>query len=84
MTTLQVVAIQSPPGRKHEHVRVFAYRVGDLNRRIVEVSVSMAEAADLIAAGAADNFPEIEVEDRAWAFVVNTGDMEMVYKKGSP
>lgn len=82
MTTLQVVAVQNLAGRGHAHVRVFGYRPGDLNRRIMEVATNVADATDLITY-AADHkaFPEIEVPDNAWIPCLNTGDMEMIHLK---
>lgn len=85
MTTIQLLAIQNPPGRKHEHVRVFGYRVGDMKRRVVEVAVSVADATDLIAMLHAEKaLPEIEVDDRAWVTCLNTGDIEMIHLKEGP
>jgi hypothetical protein len=84
-TELQVIAVQNPAGRRHEHVRVFGYKVDDLAHRVREVAVSTADAADLIAIVAAEKaFPIIEVEDRYVVICLNTGDIEMIHLKEQP
>jgi hypothetical protein len=85
VSEIQIVAIQNPTGRQHEHVRVFGYRVTDTLRRIVEVAVSVADAADLIADTAAlKEFPSIEVDDKHVVGCLNTGDIEMIHLKEQP
>jgi hypothetical protein len=85
VTEIQIIAIQSPAGRKHEHVRVFGYRVTDTLRRVVEVAVSVADAADLIAdTNALKAFPSIEVEDKHVVGCLNTGDIEMIHLMDQP
>jgi len=86
MTTLQVVAVQQPVRRGHEHVRVFGYDITDPRKRIVEVAVSIGEAVAMIAlAEQTHEFPQVEVPDNAWIFCLNTGNMEMVHiEHGKP
>jgi hypothetical protein len=85
VSEIQIIAIQNPAGRKHEHVRVFGYRLTDTLRRVVEVAVTMADAADLIAdAVALKEFPTIEVDDKHVVGCLNTGDIEMIHMKEQP
>jgi hypothetical protein len=82
MTELQVIAVQNPTGRLHEHVRVFGYRLPDLKRRVWEVAVTVADAADLIAMAHSDKeFPIIEVDERKIVGCLNTGGIEMIHAK---
>jgi hypothetical protein len=85
MTEVQIIAVQNPAGRKHEHVRVFGYRVSDLLRRVVEVAVTTADAAEIIADTHREReFPTIEVDDRYIVGCLNTGDIEMIHLKEQP
>lgn len=76
MVTIQVTAVQSFAGRGSDPVRVFGYRVGDLLRRVVQVTVSSRDACDIVESAADRRFPVIEVPDHAWVHCINSGEVE--------
>ena len=75
-------SVQHPAGRKHEHVRLFGYRSLDPAHKVVEVVISVADAVDLISLASTEHeFPEVEVDDRAWVYCLNSGDVKVVHLK---
>lgn len=80
MTTIRIVQVQQPAGRKHDHVRAFGYREADPERLRVEVVMSPADAADIIAecARSASYEPVVEVEDSAWIYCVSNYGLKLV------
>lgn len=82
MTTIQILSIEAPAGRKHEYIRVFGYRVTDLLKRIVEVAVSVNDAAAIVRESSAlKEFYEIEVPDNAWCYCANMGNIPVLQFK---
>lgn len=80
MIAIQLVAVQHPGGREHDHVRAFGYRVRDVRKRMVEVALTTDEALDVLAKAEVERkFPELTVPDHEWSYCLNTGDVAMVH-----
>lgn len=85
MTTIQILAVQQPAGRKHEYLRIMGHRVDDPKMQMVEVAVSVVVASEILANASKHHvFPEIEVPDNSWCYCANLGDMEMIQMQGKP
>jgi hypothetical protein len=85
MTEITIIAVQELAGRKQEYVRAFGYRTADAAQRPVEVALSAVDGhAMFLAANLDKRFPEIEVPDNTWAFVLNTGDVKVVRMRETP
>lgn len=78
--TIQILGVQHPAGRGHEHVRVFGYRTIDPDQLPVEIAVDVKEATELISEAAKTHeFPEVEVEDNQWIYCLNSGGLQIVH-----
>jgi hypothetical protein len=72
MIKLRVTAVEQPRG---ESCLVLGVRDTDLREKVVGLFVSPDEAVSLCSfASSEKEFPNIEVEDKEWFYVLNTGE----------
>lgn len=65
--------------------RIYGNRVNDTARRLVVIEVPMKDAAEYMReAGQLGDFPQIEVDDKHWAYVAVVGAGEAQFKKENP
>lgn len=82
MTTIHVTGVQEPAGRKVDALRVVGIRDGDLIGRMVEVTLSVHDAEDLIRHATKEKrFPSIEVPFKSWVYVAQLGDTKFLFIK---
>jgi hypothetical protein len=73
-----------------ESLRFYGWRATDAARRLIVIELSMKEAAEYMTLTAqTGDFPEIEIDDRHWAYIIAIGRGEARFRQeggsgGSP
>jgi hypothetical protein len=92
MTAIKLVGVEDIEQRKVERpsMRFYGYRTVDAANRLVVIEVSMKEGIEIMhEAEQLSDFPEIDIDDKHWAYVGAIGPNEARFKKeggldGSP
>jgi hypothetical protein len=90
LTTIEISGVEDleSPRRTLLHqsarasLRFYGHRLNDAARRLVIVELPMEQAANFMQETAdAGGFPEMEIDDRYWAYVACIGPGEARFKK---
>lgn len=67
--TIVLTSMEQVAGRGHDHVRAFGYREADLMLRVVEVTLTLDEALDIIHnRRLTDPLPRVVVPENRWSY----------------